>query len=152
MCLCRTMRKAVRNLMSSRWWIYPENRRNAGKHIRLNSATAMNYSNGTRTIQSSSVNTYVLYWVGFEFRPRTEIRVFSHILTVNLHILWHVIKMGHACYSPTFQPASYPIGSGGSFLAGLKRPGRETDHVVPRSRIVDLCLHPRIYLNGIVLS
>jgi hypothetical protein len=52
-------------------------------------------------------------------------------------------------------PASYPIGTRGSFL-DVKRPGRETDHSPPSSaeakECVELYLHSPICYHGVVLN
>jgi hypothetical protein len=52
-------------------------------------------------------------------------------------------------------PASYPVGSRGSFR-GVKRPGREADHSLPSSaevkECVELYFHSPIRLHGVVLS
>jgi hypothetical protein len=56
---------------------------------------------------------------------------------------------------PGADPASYPVGTRGSFL-GVKRPGRESDNSPPSSaevkEWVELYLHFPIRLHGVVLS
>jgi hypothetical protein len=47
--------------------------------------------------------------------------------------------------------ASYTMGTGCCFQ-GVKRPGREADHLVPRLRMMELYLHSPICLHGIVVS
>jgi hypothetical protein len=58
----------------------------------------------------------------------------------------HVVQTGSVSH-----PASYPMGTGGSFL-GVKRPGRETDHLPPTSVAVDLYIHSAIRLHDVVLN
>jgi hypothetical protein len=50
--------------------------------------------------------------------------------------------------------ASYPIGTGGSFL-GVKPPRREADHTTPSSTEVKnggIYLHSPIYLHGVLIN
>jgi hypothetical protein len=66
-----------------------------------------------------------------------------------MFFLLHIVQT--ACGA---HPASYPIGTVGSFLK-VKRQEREADHspyLVPRSRIVELLLHSPIRTHGIVLN
>jgi hypothetical protein len=47
------------------------------------------------------------------------------------------------------------VGIGGYISSGVKRKGREADHsphLVPRSRMVDLCILSPICLHGTVLN
>jgi hypothetical protein len=64
--------------------------------------------------------------------------------------LRHRVQTGSGTY-----PASYPMGNGG-FLIGVKRPGREADHLPPSSakvkECVELYLQSPIRLHGMVLS
>jgi hypothetical protein len=64
--------------------------------------------------------------------------------------LHHRIQNGSGAH-----PASYPVGTGGSF-PGVKRPGREADHsFLSRAEFkecVELYLHSPIRLHGVVLS
>jgi hypothetical protein len=54
--------------------------------------------------------------------------------------LHHRVQNGSGAH-----PASYPIGTRGSFL-GVKRPGREADHSPPSSAEVKECLE--LYLHS----
>jgi hypothetical protein len=64
--------------------------------------------------------------------------------------LRHRVQTGSGAH-----PAPYPMGTGDSF-PGVKRPGREADHLPPSSakakEYVDPYLHSPIRLNGVVLS
>jgi hypothetical protein len=52
-------------------------------------------------------------------------------------------------------PTSYPMGARGSFLEGVKRPGREADHSPPSSaevkECVELYLQSPIRLHSVVV-
>jgi hypothetical protein len=51
------------------------------------------------------------------------------------------------------RPVSYPMGKG-DLSPWAKRQGRDADHfqIVPKSRMMGLCLHSPICFNGIVLN
>jgi hypothetical protein len=61
--------------------------------------------------------------------------------------LLHSVQTGSEAH-----PFSYPVGTGGSFPV-VKRKELTTDlHLVSRSRKVELYLHSRICLHGIMLN
>jgi hypothetical protein len=102
-------------------------------HVRVTSLIT-NRQTHRRTLEESKISTYS--W--FRFTPGSS-----------------VAKRGVVNRSINFIYVSLPNEYRGSSTPGVKRSGCEADHSLPsstRSRMVELCLHSPVSLQGIVLQ
>jgi hypothetical protein len=99
--------------------------------------------------ESTVLYLIMLYFI-YIFIPFHSVMLCYVMLYYIIYSLLHHVQTGSGAH-----PASYSVGTGGSFL-GINRPGREADHSSPPSAEVknSWCYTstPPIRLHGVVLS